>query len=114
MSIATRYCLQDPVRGWIRLSQGDFDRYGFKGAAMLEFAGKEIIVAIAEVELDEQKIARIESVRRVVWRFGENGRLDQHARAKAIAKKMAGSPAEDEFEFSDADMDAFRREFKMK
>ena len=113
MSIATRYCLQDPVRGWIRLSQGDFDRYGFKGAAMLEFAGKEIIVAIAEVELDGQRIVKIESVRRVVWRFGEDGRLDQHARATAIARKMNGE-AVAEIEFSDQDMEAFRREFRMK
>jgi len=114
MTIATRYCLQDPVRGWIRLSQGDFDRYGFKGAAMPEFAGKEIIVAVAEVELDGQKIVRIESVRRVVWRFGEDGRLDQHARAKSIAKKLNEDVKREEFKFGDADMEAFRRAFRMQ
>ena len=114
MSSATRYCIKDPVRGWIRLSQGDFDRYGFKGAAVPEFAGKEIIIAIAEVELDGQKIVKIESVRRVVWPFREDGRLDQHARAKALAAKMNGNVKQEEFKFGDVDMDAFRREFKMK
>jgi hypothetical protein len=112
MTVATRYCLQDPVRGSIRLPQGNFNRHAFGDEATPESAGKEIMVAVAEVELDAQKIVAIRRVRPVVWRFGADGQLDRPDRAVAIGKKMRGE-AVDEVAFSEVDMKAFRREFRM-
>lgn len=113
MGASIRLLIADPVVGWRKLPMPKAMQV-YRGESCLpEFANKTVVVAIAHLEVEGQKVVRLVRLERTEWPFDAGGRVDQNAVHAGLRMKMgdsvSGKRAGAGPMFSDADTRAICR-----